>query len=219
MTRIRVLIADDHPLVVEGLQSMLGTDPNVEVVGVASGGREAVTRAQQLSPDVALLDIRMEDMDGISAAREIKRLRPTTSVVMLTMYENPDYLFEAVKAGASGYVLKDVTRAQLLEAIYTVADGGSLLNQEVVGRFLRRLAADVGTGGSQDALPASDRLTARELEVLRLVASGLTNKEIAARLSVTVATVKTHVENIIQKLQVSDRTQAAVQALARGLLK
>lgn len=219
MTRIRVLIADDHPLVVEGLQSMLGTDPNVEVVGVASGGREAVTRAQQLAPDVALLDIRMEDMDGISAAREIKRLRPTTSVVMLTMYENPDYLFEAVKAGASGYLLKDVTRAKLLEAIYTVADGGSLLNQEVVGRFLRRLAADVETGGSKDALPASDRLTARELEVLRLVASGLTNKEIGARLSVTVATVKTHVENIIQKLQVSDRTQAAVQALARGLLQ
>ena len=135
------------------------------------------------------------------------------------MYENPDYLFEAVKAGASGYVLKDVAGPDLLAAIHTVVDGGSLLDQEVVGRFLRRLAADAEQAAA--APPAAgtgpDRLTPREIEVLRLIAAGLSNKQIAARLSVTVATVKTHLEHILQKMQVSDRTQAAVQAVSRGI--
>jgi DNA-binding NarL/FixJ family response regulator len=136
------------------------------------------------------------------------------------MYENPDYLFEAVKAGASGYVLKDVAGPDLLQAIHTVAEGGSLLNQEVVGKFLRQLAAEAEQAS---ALPAPlgqgpERLTPREVEVLRLIAAGLSNKEIAARLSVSVATVKTHLEHILQKMQVSDRTQAAVQAVTRGLL-
>jgi DNA-binding NarL/FixJ family response regulator len=222
---VRVLVVDDHHLVIEGLRAVLSTDPGLEVVGEAHTGREAIGCAVTLRPDVILMDIRMPDMDGISATREVKLALPSTSVIMLTMYENPDYLFEAVKAGASGYVLKDVAGPDLLAAIHTVLEGGSLLNQEVVGKFLRRLAADAEhaaaepapTGGGT-AGAGMERLTPRELDVLRLIAAGLSNKQIAARLSVTVATVKTHLEHILQKMQVSDRTQAAVQAVTRGLL-
>ena len=217
---VRVLVVDDHHLVVEGLRAVLSTDSTIEVVGEAHTGREAVGFAELLRPDIILMDIRMPDMDGISATRQVKQIVPSTSVIMLTMYENPDYLFEAVKAGASGYVLKDVAGPDLLRAIHTVVEGGSLLNQEVVGRFLRRLAAD-----AEQATPAPmamgqgpERLTPREIEVLRLIAAGLSNKEIGARLSLSVATVKTHLEHILQKMQVSDRTQAAVQAVTRGLL-
>lgn len=217
---IRVLLVDDHHLVIEGLRAVLSTDDGLHVVGEARNGREAITLVQELKPEIVLMDIRMPDMDGISATRQVKQVVPQTSVIMLTMYENPDYLFEAVKAGASGYVLKDVAGPDLLEAIHTVADGASLLNQEVVGKFLRRLAADAEHTAIATNAPMSepDRLTPRELQVLRLIAAGLSNKEIAARLSVSVATVKTHLEHILQKLQVSDRTQAAVQAVTRGLL-
>ena len=217
---VRVLVVDDHHLVLEGLRAVLSTDPALEVVGEAHTGREAVGYAELLRPDIVLMDIRMPDMNGIDATRQVKQVVPSASVIMLTMYENPDYLFEAVKAGASGYVLKDVAGPALLEAIHTVVDGGSLLNQEVVGKFLRRLAADAEQSTSPPLAggPGPDRLTPRELEVLQLIAGGLSNKEIAARLSVTVATVKTHLEHILQKMQVSDRTQAAVQAVTRGLL-
>jgi len=217
---VRILVVDDHHLVLEGLRAVLSTDPALEVVGEAHTGREAVSLADRLRPDIILMDIRMPDMNGIDATRQVKQIAPSISVIMLTMYENPDYLFEAVKAGASGYVLKDVAGPDLLEAIHTVVDGGSLLNQEVVGRFLRRLAADAEQHlvGPAPTGMGPERLTPRELEVLRLIAAGLSNKEIAARLSVTVATVKTHLEHILQKMQVSDRTQAAVQAVTRGLL-
>jgi two-component system response regulator DegU len=217
---VRILLVDDHHLVIEGLRAVLSTDSEIEVVGEARSGKEAVGAVELLKPDVVLMDIRMPDGDGIFATRQVKQASPTTSVIMLTMYENPEYLFDAVKAGASGYVLKDVSGPDLLEAIHTVMDGGSLLNQEVVGKFLRQLAADAQT---VPAAPLSaggpERLTPRELEVLQLIANGLSNKEIGARLSVSVATVKTHLEHILQKLQVSDRTQAAVQAVTRGLLR
>ena len=217
---VRILLVDDHHLVIEGLRAVLSTDPDLEVVGEARTGREAIGAVELLKPEVVLMDIRMPDMDGIAATRHVKQVAPQTSVIMLTLYETPDYLFEAVKAGASGYVLKDVAGPDLLEAIHTVVEGGSLLNQEVVGKFLRQLAADAQT---QPAAPLAagvgpERLTPRELEVLQLIAGGLSNKEIGARLSVSVATVKTHLEHILQKLQVSDRTQAAVQAVTRGLL-
>lgn len=218
--KVRMLLVDDHHLVIEGLRAVLSTDADLEVVGEARTGREAVGAAELLRPDIILMDIRMPDMDGIAATRHVKQVAPQASVIMLTMYENPDYLFEAVKAGASGYVLKDVAGRDLLDAIHTVADGGSLLNQEVVGRFLRRLAAEAeqATVGPIATRHGPERLTPREVEVLRLIAHGLSNKEIAARLSVSVATVKTHLEHILQKLQVSDRTQAAVQAVTRGLI-
>jgi len=216
---IRVLVVDDHPLVLEGLRAVLSTDDALEVVGEAHSGREAVGMAELLSPDIVLMDIRMPDGDGITATRQVKQVAPQTSVIMLTMYENPEYLFEAVKAGATGYVLKGVAGPELLEAIHTVMDGGSLLNQEVVGKFLRQLAADAQQSHSMPISAAGpERLTPREMDVLRLIAAGLSNKEIGARLSVSVATVKTHLEHILQKLQISDRTQAAVQAVTRGLL-
>ncbi|MAG35208.1 MAG: DNA-binding response regulator [Dehalococcoidia bacterium] len=214
---IRLMLVDDHPLVLEGLRSMLSTDPEIEIVAEATGGRDAIAQAQAVRPALILMDIRMTDLDGIAATRTIKASLPQTAVVMLTMYENPDYLFEAVRAGASGYVLKDVRREPLLEAIRTVADGGSLLNQEVVSQFMRRLAAESSRRDRRGGGPA-DQLTPREIDVLRLIARGYTNKEIANDLSVTVATVKTHVEHIMQKLQVSDRTQAAVQAVTLGVV-
>jgi len=213
---IRLMLVDDHPLVLEGLRSMLSTDPEIEIVAEATGGRDAIAKAQAVRPELILMDIRMTDLDGIAATRTIKAALPETAIVMLTMYENPDYLFEAVRAGASGYVLKDVRREPLLDAIRTVADGGSLLNQEVVSQFMRRLAASSGRR-DRGSGPAN-QLTPREIDVLRLITRGYTNKEIASDLSVTVATVKTHVEHIMQKLQVSDRTQAAVQAVTLGVV-
>lgn len=217
--RVSVVLVDDHHLVIEGLRAVLATDDRLEVIGEARSGNAAVELVPRLRPDIVLMDIRMGDMDGIAATRLVKQAAPQSSVIMLTMYENPDYLFEAVKAGASGYVLKDVAGADLLDAIHTVAEGGSLLNQEVVGRFLRRLAAEVDERSQRVPAPTpTERLTPRELDVLRLIAAGMSNKEIAVRLSVTVATVKTHLEHILQKLQVSDRTQAAVYAVTHGLL-
>ena len=213
---IRLMLVDDHPLVLEGLRSMLSTDPEIEIVAEATGGRDAIAKAQAVRPELILMDIRMTDLDGIAATRTIKASLPETAIVMLTMYENPDYLYEAVRAGASGYVLKDVRREPLLDAIRTVADGGSLLNQEVVSQFMRRLAASSGRR-DRGSGPAN-QLTPREIDVLRLITRGYTNKEIANDLSVTVATVKTHVEHIMQKLQVSDRTQAAVHAVTLGVV-
>ena len=215
-----VLVVDDDKYSREVLRRKLGFW-GVTDIHVAYDGRDGlnVMEAMVRDPDFLICDIFMPDMDGIAATRQVKQIAPRTSVIMLTMYENPDYLFEAVKAGASGYVLKDVAGVDLLEAIHTVAGGGSLLNQEVVGRFLRRLAAEVDQRSSEPAAsPGPDRLTPRELDVLRLIAAGMSNKEIAVRLSVTVATVKTHLEHILQKLQVSDRTQAAVYAVTHGLL-
>lgn len=211
---IRVLLADDHDLVREGLSSLLSTDPGVEVVGEATTGAEAIELTRQLEPDLVLLDIRMPDIDGLQAVATIKRDRPRTAVLMVTMYEDPGYLVKAIGAGATGYVLKGVRRAELLQMIRTVAGGGSAIDPALMSSVLRGMTAapepmeDLGT-----------RLTARELQVLRLIVDGLTNKEIAGRLCVSTDTVKRHVEHIIKKLQVSDRTQAAVQAVRRGLVR
>ena len=216
--RTRLLIVDDHPIVRDGLRSMLASETWIDLVGEAASGEEACRLARSLRPALVLMDIRMPDMDGLAATREIKKEFPETSVVMLTIYDDPDYLMEAVAAGAAGYVLKDVARRELLETLRTVAEGGSFLNPDLMARTLRRLAGQTREPVSPAAGPV-DRLTPRELEVLRLVAQGLSNKEIAAQLVVGLATVKTHVEHVIQKLQVSDRTQAAVFAVTRGLVQ
>ncbi|MBI2886288.1 MAG: response regulator transcription factor [Chloroflexi bacterium] len=217
MKTTQVIIVDDHPMVREGLRGMLATDRAIQVVGEATTGVEAVDLVGRLRPDVVLMDIRMPDMDGLAATRQIKQEHPEVSVIMVTMYDNPDYLFQAVSAGAAGYVLKDVSRFELLQTIRTVMSGGSFLNSDLMTQCLQRLASH-GRAAGQEGAGAPERLTAREMEVLKLVTEGLSNKEIAARLTVSVATVKTHVEHIIQKLQVSDRTQAAVAAVTRGLL-
>ena len=216
MKPTRVMIADDHAMVRDGLRGMLASDRMLQVVGEASTGAEAVDLAHRLKPDLILMDIRMPDMDGLAATRRIKEEIPDTSIIMVTIYDNPDYLLEAISAGAAGYLLKDVSRFELLQTIRKIVEGGSFLNQELMTKSLQQLAA------RRDPLQRErapfERLTPREEEVLKVLAQGLSNKEIAAQLVVSVATVKTHVEHIIQKLHVSDRTQAAVTAVRQGLL-
>ena len=167
-----------------------------------------------LAPDLVLMDVRMPDLDGLAATRAIKQAFPEVCVVIVTMYENADYMFEALKAGAAGYVLKDATQAQLVGAIRQVLRGDALLNSELATQVLYRLAG----GATPQSTPPAQRLTPREYEVLRLLAQGQTNREIARNLGITAGTAKVYVERIIAKLGVSDRTQAAVRAIGLGLL-
>jgi DNA-binding NarL/FixJ family response regulator len=210
-----VVIADDHELARAGLRSMLAYERGLELVGEAANGREAVALCKELHPDLALLDVRMPEMDGLAAARAIKQASPRTIVLIITTHEHPDYLLAALKAGAAGYMLKDVSRQELLTAVRRVLRGESILNGEVATQALQRLAGET----TAQAGPPLERLTARERQVLQLLAEGQTNREIAAHLSLSVGTVKIHVEHIIAKLGVSDRTQAAVRAVASGLLR
>lgn len=210
----RVVIADDHELARAGLRAMLSAEPDIVVVGEARDGAEAIALCRGLGPDVVLMDVRMPVLDGLAATRAIKAELPTISVIIVTIYENPDYLFQALKAGAAGYVLKDATQHQLATALRQVLRREFLLNPVVMTQLLGRLANEI-----PQVRPAlTERLTPREATVLRLLARGRTNREIAAELGVAVGTVKAHVERIIGKLAVSDRTQAAVRAIELGLL-
>ena len=211
----RLVIADDHELARAGLRAMLTDQRGFELVGEASNGQEALQLCRRLQPDLALIDVRMPGMDGLSTCRAIKQECPATSVILVTMYANPEYLFEALKAGAAGYVLKDVSQRELISAVQKVLHGESILNQELVARLLQRLASETQ---SREDLPAG-RLSPREREVLELLTKGQTNREIARKLTVSVSTVKIHVEHILAKLGVSDRTQAAVRATEMGLLR
>ena len=213
-TLARTIIADDHELSRAGLRNMLQDERTLTIVGEATNGREAVALCQELSPDLALLDVRMPEMDGLAAARAIRQSCPQTRVLIVTTHENPDYLMAALKAGAAGYVLKDVTRQDLLITIRRVLRGESVLSGEIAARALQRLAAQ---RASSDGAPP-ERLTPREHEVLGQIVEGRTNRQIAQKLSLSVGTVKIHVEHIIAKLGVADRTQAAVRAIEAGLL-
>jgi DNA-binding NarL/FixJ family response regulator len=279
----RLLIADDHTLVREGLRTMLSGEEGIEVIGEANDGQQALTLCRELEPDLVLMDVRMPVMDGLEATKKIKQEMPKTSVMMVTMHENPDYLFEAVKAGAAGYVLKDASGERLLGAVRRTLEGESPLNQELAMRLLVRLSRESGgrsregTGGGsgersgraspgasgatpeegprEEDEPLASRpvatgpetsqpdathpgayqagsggsgqsrgteqiasLTPREVEVLRLLSQGQTNPQIAQILLVSRGTVKIHVQHIISKLGVSDRTQAAVRAIEAGIL-
>jgi DNA-binding NarL/FixJ family response regulator len=210
----RLVIADDHELARAGLRTLLTGQRGLELVGEATNGREALALCRRLQPDLALIDVRMPESDGLATCRNIKQECPATSVILVTMHENPEYLLEALKAGAAGYVLKDITQRELITAVRRVLHGESILNREIVARALEHLTSETPR---QEELPAA-RLSPREREVLKLLAQGQTNREIARNLTVSVSTVKIHVEHILAKLGVSDRTQAAVRAIELGLL-
>jgi DNA-binding NarL/FixJ family response regulator len=274
----RILIADDHALVREGLRTMLSGEEGIEVIAEANDGQQALDVCRELGPDLVLMDVRMPVMDGLEATKRIKQEMPKTSVMMVTMHENPDYLFEAVKAGAAGYVLKDASGERLLSAVRRTLEGESPLNQELAMRLLVRLSRESGGGSGEGTGRGSEErsgrasprpsgatleegpseegeslashpeatgpeathtwahrpgssgsgqseraaqigsLTLREVEVLRLLSQGQTNPQIAQNLLVSRGTVKIHVQHIISKLGVSDRTQAAVRAIEAGLL-
>lgn len=210
----RLVIADDHELVRAGLRSMLNGQRGLEVIGEAANGREALELCRRLQPDLALIDVRMPQMDGLATCRSIKQECPITSVILVTIHETPEYLLEALKAGAAGYVLKDITQRELLTAVRRVLQGESILNKEQVIRALQHLESQ---SACQPELPP-EQLSPREREVLQLLTQGQTNREIAHNLTISVSTVKIHVEHILAKLGVSDRTQAAVRAIELGLL-
>jgi len=219
---MRLAIVDDHELARESLQNMLSDETDIEIVGEAANGRQALLLCSRLRPDLILMDVRMPEMDGLAATKEVKERYPGTSVMMLTMHENPDYLLEALRAGAAGYVLKDAPQEEIIEAIRRVRNGESPLDPELAARLLRRLANEGvmrrGTHGSHAIAYETEPLTPRELEVLGLMKLGRTNREIAADLVISLGTAKNHVEHIITKLGVSDRTQAVVKALKLGIL-
>lgn len=220
----RVLLADDHALVREGLRAVLEADGGIEVVGEAENGPQAVELCQRLSPDLVLMDVRMPLMDGLEATRRIKATMPAVSVVVVTMHENPDYLLEAVRAGAAGYVLKDSSGERIAGAVRRTLCGESPLEEGLAMRLLERLAGEgvpaaaaaaATTTGDPGSLP--EGITPREAEVLELIARSLTNPQIADELGISRGTAKIHVQNIIAKLGVSDRTQAAVRAIELGI--
>lgn len=210
-TKIRVLITDDHAIVRKGISALLATEPDIEVVGEASDGAEAVARAQALKPDVVLMDLVMPRMDGIEATRTITGLLKGTRILVLTSFAADDKVFPAIKAGALGYLLKDSGPFDLLQAIRQVHRGQPTLESSIASKVLFELAHP-----AKDQL-TTDPLTAREMDVLRLVAQGRSNKEIAEKLVITELTVSTHVSNILGKLHLASRTQAALYALREGL--
>ena len=218
MQRIRVLIADDHKVVREGLAAILNAKQSIEVVGEAQNGQEAVEKARSLVPDVILMDVRMPRMGGVEATRQIKRESPHIGVIALTMYDEEHYIFDLVRAGATGYLLKDTDSAQIVVAIRAIYRGESLINPSVASKILAEFSLLAQKKGKKRARLEHD-LSEREITVLRLVKDGKANKEIANSLDLSVKTVKNHVRNIFHKLQVYDRTQAAILAIRKGLIE
>lgn len=212
---IRVLLADDEHLILAGLAELLTLDPAIEVIGHASTGREAVERARRLAPDVVLMDVRMPDLDGIDATRELALAAPNSKVLILTTFEQDDYVFGALRAGASGFLLKRTRPEELIAAVHTVAAGDALLSPSITRRVIDRMSQQPTPNFSNQA--KLDDLTPREREVLELIARGLSNAEIARALVLEGTTVRTHVKRILMKLGLRDRVQAVIFAYETGI--
>jgi DNA-binding NarL/FixJ family response regulator len=208
MNRVRLVIADDHPIVRAGLQGLLSSQPDFDVIGEAATGREAVELVRTHRPDVALVDLRMPLLDGVGTTREIKAISPATHVLILTTYETDADVLRAIEAGATGYLLKETPRDELFRAVRATAVGQSVLSPSVASRLVGRSRG-----------PDERALSAREIEVLRHVARGTSNKLIARELRISEATVKTHLLHIFAKLNVDDRTAAVTAALERGIVR
>ena len=239
----RVIIADDHALVREGIRMMLTGEPGIEVIAEATNGREALELCRNLRPDLVLMDVRMPEMDGLEATRAIKDELPTTSVLVVTSNESPEYLLDAIRAGAAGYVLKESTRSELLDSVGKVLGGESIIDQGLAMKLLTRMAEDNNRQSQTPPEPAGETagqrreppppplarpapttpppvrpLSSKELEAVRLLAVGKTNREIAQTMMVSLSSVKTYMKRVMDKLVVSDRTQAAVRAIELGLI-
>jgi DNA-binding NarL/FixJ family response regulator len=218
LVRARVLVVDDHALTRAGLRAMLARDPDLELVGEATNGREALALTQSLQPDLVLMDVRMPDTDGLEATRAVKASSPLTSVLILSMFEDVELLIEAIKAGAAGYVLKAASTRELRAAMSQALAGEFPIDRGLAREVLRRVAQET-PAPRQEPTEVVAQLSPRELEVVALLAGGHTNREIAETLVVTPSTIKIHVEHILAKLGVSDRTQAAGRAIELGLVK
>ena len=224
MEPISVLLVDDHPVVRQGLRSMLETDPHLRIIGEAENGEDGLNKVAELSPQVVLIDLHMPVMDGLTATRRIKERFSRTSVIVLTLYNNEQYVIEAVKAGAAGYLLKNSSRDEIGRAIREVSQGGLLIKttmlQKALSGAIESSTTPLDFRGKPWGTEANfEALSARESEVLKLLVEGMTNKDIGAQLYITEDTAKKHVQNIIYKMQVSDRTQAAVKAIRLGLVR
>ncbi|WP_156787752.1 response regulator transcription factor [Rubrobacter xylanophilus] len=213
---VRLIVVDDHDLIRAGFRLVLEQEPDFEVVGEASSGREAIELCRRLRPDVVVMDLAMPGVDGLEATRRIKEEHPQVAVLVVTALEDPEYMLEALKAGAAGYVLKSSPLPRVISALRRLLSGESPLNQELAARLIQDLARRPGGGGNP---PPAEELTAREREVLVLMARGRTNPEIARELVISRGTAKSHVQNIIRKLGVSDRTQAVARAFELGLIE
>ncbi len=231
---IRVLLVDDQTLIRQGIRMLLSTESDIQVVGEAANGHEALHQVEALSPDVVLMDVRMPELDGVSATREIVTLRPNLGVIILTTFDDEEYIFEGLRAGARGYLLKDISSDEMADAVRIVARGGALIQpsitRKVLSEFTRLSASDVQPStpgpqktqvkpGSEASSNTVEALTERELEVLQAIASGFSNREIAEKLFISEGTVKNHVSNLISKLNVRDRTQALIKARSLGLIE
>jgi NarL family two-component system response regulator LiaR len=211
---ITVLLVDDHRLVRQGVRAFLETQPDISVVGEADSGETAVTLAAQHAPDVVLMDLIMPGMDGVEATRQVKRASPRTQVIVLTSYHQDEHIFPAIRAGALSYILKDVGPEELADGVRKAAVGEAVLHPRVAARVVQELH-----GARRDAVNPFTELSEREMETLKLIAEGLSNSDIAERMSISEKTVKSHVSNILSKLHLADRTQAAVYAWREGVVR
>ena len=213
MEAIKILVVDDHPVIREGIASMLKREPDFKIVGEATNGLEAIERVRELSPDVVLMDLRMPEMDGVEAMTKIREEKPEVKFIILTTFSDDEYIFKGIAAGARAYLLKDAPRDELFSAIRAVSRGESQIQPVVASRVLDKLAE------LSKKTPSAETLSEREIEVLRLMASGVSNKDIADQLSITQSTVKTHITSIFQKLNVTTRTEAVTTALRKGMIQ